>query len=174
MGNSQKKAGKCLVVGLDNSGKSTILNHLKPEKKKSTDVYATVGFLVERFTYQGTSFTMFDMSGQGRYRNLWEHYYQEAQGIIFVVDSADTVRMCVVKDELDTLLQHKDLKTRTSVPVLFFANKSDVAKGMTAAEISEALELHKLSDRPWTIVASNGLTGAGLDEGVKWLTGKLP
>ena len=173
MGNAQKKSGKCLVVGLDNSGKSTIINHLKPEKKKSTELYATVGFLVEKFRYNNVSFTMFDMSGQGRYRNLWEHYYQEAEGIIFVVDSADTVRMCVVKDELDTLLAHKDLSKRP-VPILFFANKLDVPKAMAADQISEALELHKLSDRPWTIVASNGLTGAGLEEGIKWLSGKLP
>lgn len=32
---------------------------------------ATVGFLVEKFKYGNVNFTMFDMSGQGRYRNLW-------------------------------------------------------------------------------------------------------
>ena len=45
------------------------------------------------------------MSGQGRYRNLWEHYYRDCQGIIFVVDSSDRLRMVVAKDELDMLLQ---------------------------------------------------------------------
>ena len=50
-------------------------------------------------------FTAFDMSGQGRYRNLWEHYYKECQGIVFVVDSSDKLRMVVAKDELDMLLQ---------------------------------------------------------------------
>ena len=50
-------------------------------------------------------FTAFDMSGQGRYRNLWEHYYRDCQGIIFVVDSSDRLRMVVAKDELDMLLQ---------------------------------------------------------------------
>ena len=38
------------------------------------------------------------MSGQGRYRNLWEHYYRDCQGIIFVVDSSDRLRMVVAKD----------------------------------------------------------------------------
>ncbi len=46
------------------------------------------------------------MSGQGRYRNLWEHYYKECQGVVFVVDSSDKLRMVVAKDELDMLLQH--------------------------------------------------------------------
>ena len=55
------------------------------------------------------------MSGQGRYRNLWEHYYKECQGIIFVVDSSDKLRMVVAKDELDMLLQH---------PVSFFRHET--------------------------------------------------
>lgn len=46
------------------------------------------------------------MSGQGRYRNLWEHYYKETHAIIFVIDSADKLRMAVAKDELDHLLSH--------------------------------------------------------------------
>lgn len=29
------------------------------------------------------SFTVFDMSGQGRYRNLWEHYYKLVLLIFF-------------------------------------------------------------------------------------------
>merc|ERR1712051_690607 len=42
---------------------------------------------------RNVGFTAFDMSGQGRYRNLWEHYYKECQGIVFVVDSSDKVRV---------------------------------------------------------------------------------
>lgn len=40
------------------------------------------------------AFTVFDMSGAGRYRNLWEQYYKDAQAIIFVVDSSDRLRLC--------------------------------------------------------------------------------
>ena len=173
MGGGNSKQSKCLVVGLDNSGKSTIINALKPDTKKATEMVATVGFLVEKFKYGNVNFTMFDMSGQGRYRNLWEHYYAECEGIIFVIDSAEPVRMCVVKDELDTLLAHKDI-AKSQAPILFFANKSDLNKALTPAQISEALELNKLTDRPWNIVASSALTGAGLEPGVKWLSSHLP
>ena len=38
-----------LVVGLDNSGKSTILNHFMPEEQKRPDIVPTVGFNVEKF-----------------------------------------------------------------------------------------------------------------------------
>ena len=40
------------------------------------------------------------MSGESRYRNLWEHYYNNVQAVIFVVDSTDKVRMCVSRDEV--------------------------------------------------------------------------
>ena len=81
--------------------------------------------------------------------------------------------MCVVKDELDALLAHKDIASK-SIPIVFFANKSDMPKALTPTQISEALELAKLTDRQWNIVASNALTGTGLDVGVKWLSSHLP
>lgn len=38
-----------LVVGLDNSGKSTVLNHFKPNEERHNEIVPTVGFNVERF-----------------------------------------------------------------------------------------------------------------------------
>lgn len=114
---------RILVVGLDNSGKSTIIQWLKPKKAVVTDVVPTVGFQIEEFSKNGLAFTVFDMSGQGRYRNLWEHYYKDVGGIIFVIDSTDKIRMCVAKDELETMLGNADLPT--DVPLLFFSNKMD-------------------------------------------------
>lgn len=38
-----------LVVGLDNSGKSTLLNHFKTEETKSNEIVPTIGFNVEKF-----------------------------------------------------------------------------------------------------------------------------
>lgn len=49
----------------------------------------TVGFQVESFCKDNLNFTMFDMSGQSRYRELWAHYFKEVQAIIFVIDSTD-------------------------------------------------------------------------------------
>ncbi len=166
------KSSNVLVVGLDNSGKSTIINQLKPSREKAAELHATVGFQVEKFRFGNVRFTMFDMSGQGRYRNLWEHYYADTQAIIFVVDSADKVRLCVVKDELDAILQHKDI-TSGSIPVLFFANKMDLPAAVSAAEISKLLGLDSVTTRAWRIVRSNALTGGGLEEGMKWLSAQI-
>jgi len=45
----RKKEANVLVVGLDNSGKSTLLNHFKPEQEQNANIVPTVGFNVEKF-----------------------------------------------------------------------------------------------------------------------------
>lgn len=39
-----------LVVGLNNSGKSTVVNHFKPDDRRAAEIVPTVGFNVEKFT----------------------------------------------------------------------------------------------------------------------------
>lgn len=124
------------------------------------------------FTDRNVGFTAFDMSGQGRYRNLWEHYYKECQGIVFVVDSSDKLRMVVAKDELDMLLQHPDIRSR-KLPILFFANKMDCKDALSSVKVSQTLGLERIMDKPWHICASNAVTGEGLHEGVEWLTSQI-
>jgi len=168
-GGSKRKV-RILCVGLDDSGKTTIISHLKPKKAIAADIVPTVGFNVEEFEKNNISFTIFDMSGQGRYRNLWEHYYKDVGGIIFVVDSTDTIRMCVAKDELEQMLSHSDLG---SVPVLFFANKMDRPLAKQPVECVQVLELDKITDKPWHIAASNALTGEGVEDGISWLSDQM-
>lgn len=194
MGVSSSKQSKCICVGLDNSGKSTIINYLKATKEKKNDITATIAYSPESFKYGKIQFSVYDMAGQGRYRNLWENFYSSIQCIIFVIDTADTVRLCVVKDELEVLLaspaiasrnsssssqynadtannnNNKDKSSSSAIPILFFANKMDLPKALTPAQISEVLELDKYEAFPWQIVASNGITGQGVEEGIKWLS----
>lgn len=131
------------------------------------DIVPTVGFSVEEFSKNGLNFTCFDMSGQGRYRNLWEHYYQDVGGIIFCIDSTDKIRMCVAKDELETMLAHPSLPQ--GVPIIFFANKMDRPQALSPIECVQCLELDKIADKPWHIAASNALTGEGIETGIEWL-----
>ncbi|XP_041347814.1 ADP-ribosylation factor-like protein 6 [Gigantopelta aegis] len=168
----KKKEANILVIGLDNSGKSTIINQLKPPEAKNHDIVPTVGFSVEKVKSKNLSFTMFDMSGQGRYRNLWEAYYKECHGIVFVIDSADKLRMVVAKDELDLLLEHPDIKKRR-IPVLFFANKKDLRDAVSSVKCSTLLGLSQIKEKPWHICDSDALTGEGLHEGVEWLTDQI-
>lgn len=170
----RKRETNVLVVGLDNSGKTTIMNHFKVAEEKQQEIVPTVGFSVEKFSVKGLTFTAFDMSGQGRYRNLWEHYYKGVEGVIFVVDASDSLRLVVAKDELDMMLKHPDLAMKAeSLPLLFFANKSDLREAASSLKISQTLELDKLQSNPWHIQASNAITGNGLEEGLDWLSDQI-
>mmetsp|Transcript_22187 Transcript_22187/g.70460 ORF Transcript_22187/g.70460 Transcript_22187/m.70460 type:complete len:188 (-) Transcript_22187:114-677(-) len=171
LSNSKSSKARILCVGLDNSGKSTIINHLKPKRTATTEVVPTVGFSMEEFKHEGLQFTCFDMSGQGRYRNLWEHYYKEVGGIIFCIDSTDKLRMCVAKDELESLLAHAEI--RAGVPVLFFANKMDLPTAASPVECVQSLNLDQIADKPWHIAGSNAVTGQGLREGIAWLAEQM-
>ncbi|XP_029503924.2 ADP-ribosylation factor-like protein 6 isoform X1 [Oncorhynchus nerka] len=182
----KKKEVNVLCLGLDNSGKTTIINQLKPSnlrfygplsddwkhvsqvKTQTQDIVPTIGFNIEQFKSSSLSFTVFDMSGQSRYRSLWEHYYKESHAIIFVIDSGDKLRMVVAKEELDTLLNHQDICSRR-MPVLLFANKSDLREAMSSVKVSQLLCLENIKDKPWHICASNAVKGEGLQEGVDWL-----
>ena len=108
---------------------------------------------METFTKDNLGFTVFDMSGQGRYRNLWEHYYPECAGIIFCIDSTDKIRMCVAKDELESMLAEKNIKER-SVPILFFANKMDLPTAESPVNCVQQLSLDKITDKPWHITCA--------------------
>ncbi|TYZ62670.1 hypothetical protein PybrP1_002849 [[Pythium] brassicae (nom. inval.)] len=164
----KKTQVRILVVGLDNSGKTTLVNHLKPKKSQAREVVPTIGFQVEEFTKANLNFTVFDMSGQSRYRNLWENYYSDVQAIIYVLDSTDSIRMCVAKDELEQLVEHKELSGK-KIPILFFANKMDLSSALTPVECMEHLELDKLTGKSWHMTASNAITGRGVEEGIAWL-----
>merc|ERR1719342_1401692 len=118
-----KKEMRILMVGLDAAGKTTILYKLKLGEIVTT--IPTIGFNVETVEYKNISFTVWDVGGQDKIRPLWRHYFQNTQGLIFVVDSNDRERI------------------REAV-LLIFANKQDLPNAMNAAEITDKLGLHSL------------------------------
>ncbi|CAF1509867.1 unnamed protein product [Rotaria sp. Silwood1] len=161
-----------LVVGLDNSGKSSLLNYLRPREAQTNDTTPTVGFNVEHFSYNGLSFSAFDMSGQSRYRTLWGNYYRTTTGIIFVIDSSDKTRILVAREELQQLLSHPDVLKR-NIPILFFANKMDIRDALSDVGVSSALTLENITNKSWYICSSNALTGEGIVTGIEWLSSAI-
>jgi GTPase SAR1 family protein len=51
------------------------------------------GFNVEKVQYKNVTFTVWDVGGQEKLRPLWKHYFNNTDGLIFVVDSADRDRI---------------------------------------------------------------------------------
>lgn len=66
---------------------------------------------------------MWDVGGQDKIRPLWRHYFQNTQGIIFVVDSNDRDRIVEAREELQRMLNEDELRDAL---LLVFANKQDL------------------------------------------------
>ncbi|KAI9814672.1 MAG: hypothetical protein M1826_002179 [Phylliscum demangeonii] len=164
-----KKEMRILMVGLDAAGKTTILYKLKLGEIVTT--IPTIGFNVETVEYKNIQFTVWDVGGQDKIRPLWRHYFQNTQGIIFVVDSNDRDRITPeARDELQRMLNEDELK---NAALLVFANKQDLPNAMSAAEITDALGLHSLRQRSWFIQSACATSGDGLYEGLDWLSNAL-
>ena len=89
-----------------------------------------------------------------------------------MIDSVDTFRMQIAKNELQELLQNKGLIER-DVPVLFYANKQDMLGAQSAAEISNILDLHDITDRSWKIQACSAKSGDGVEDGMNWISQQI-
>ena len=113
-----KKEMRILMVGLDAAGKTTILYKLKLGEIVTT--IPTIGFNVETVEYKNINFTVWDVGGQDKIRPLWRHYFQNTQGLIFVVDSNDRDRAAEARDELHRMLNEDELRDAV---LLVFANK---------------------------------------------------
>jgi len=50
------------------------------------------------------NFLVWDVGGQDKIRPLWRHYFQNTQGLIFVVDSNDRERISEAQDELQKMV----------------------------------------------------------------------
>jgi len=163
-----KKEMRILMVGLDAAGKTTILYKLKLGEIVTT--IPTIGFNVETVEYKNISFTVWDVGGQDKIRPLWRHYFQNTQGIIFVVDSNDRERVSEAREELQRMLNEDELRDAL---LLVFANKQDLPNAMNAAEITDKLGLHGLRQRTWYIQAACATSGDGLYEGLEWLSANI-
>jgi ADP-ribosylation factor protein 1 len=125
---------------------------------------------VETVEYKNISFTVWDVGGQDKIRPLWRHYFQNTQGLIFVVDSNDRDRVVEARDELHRMLGEDELRDAV---LLVFANKQDLPNAMNAAEITDKLGLHSLRQRHWYIQSTCATSGEGLYEGLDWLSSNI-
>jgi len=156
------------MVGLDAAGKTTILYKLKLGEIVTT--IPTIGFNVETVQYKKINFTVWDVGGQDKIRPLWRHYYQNTQGLIFVVDSNDRDRISEAAEELQKMLREEELR---EAHLLVFANKQDLPGAMSVSEMTDKLGLQNLGGRKWYIQSTCATSGDGLYEGLDWLASQL-
>jgi small GTP-binding protein len=162
------KEAYILILGLDASGKTTLLNRLKNNDGCVT--IPTIGFNTEKIKYGRLTFSLFDIGGQTNFRKLWHHYFENCNAVVFVIDSNDTDRFHVVKEEVWNLLNHPLL---SDIPFLFFANKQDLPRAMKRDKVIQRLNLLKIRGREWKMAESCATEGMGIESGFDWLSTNL-
>lgn len=169
------------LLGVESAGKSSILEWLKhyysPPKPKTDrpgtldKVIPTVGLNVAKLLVSSERLLTWDLGGTASLRPIWNRYVDEAEALVWVIDSTDSSRMEDSRTCLKELVERSNLRNS---PLLVFANKQDVENAMDPVKISLALDL--LADvelRPQCIQPCSAQTGEGIQEGFEWLTNCL-
>jgi len=114
---------RVVMVGLDMSGKTTLLYKLKMGEIVTT--IPTIGFNVETIKYQKCEATIWDVGGQDKIRPLWRHYFGNTEVVLYVIDGDDNERWEEARDELEII--SKDSEITTLKPLLLvLLNKSEL------------------------------------------------
>jgi len=155
---------RLLMLGLDNAGKTTVLKKFNGEDIKT--ISPTLGFNIKTLEYEGYKLNVWDVGGQQTIRSYWRNYYEQTDGLVWVVDSADTRRLEDCKEELHKLLLQEKL---AGASLLILANKQDLPGALSEKEMAAFLDLKSITNRHWCIQACSAVSGEGLLEGVDWI-----
>ncbi|CAD5111901.1 DgyrCDS1164 [Dimorphilus gyrociliatus] len=170
----QKDDYYILILGLDNAGKSTYLEQTKIKFNKNykgmnlNKITTTVGLNLGEVSVNGIRLNFWDLGGQEELQSLWDKYYAESHGIIYVVDSSQRDRLEESVSAFEKMVVNETL---TGVPLLLLANKQDVDGCMTVSDIKMAFNRvsHKIGKRDLRVMGVSALLGDGVDDGIKWI-----
>ena len=142
--NHSKITKKIVIMGLDNSGKSSIVLCLKGVKNLTSfsAIQPTRGFEVINFIIMGSDFNIWDFGGQEKFREDYiknfNNHVKGADKLIYVVDIQDRDRYDLSLQylvKIITLLQDNKLNLDFSL----FLHKYDPDMELINSEINEEL-----------------------------------
>lgn len=125
-----------LILGLDNAGKTSVLNCISGDSDKNT--LPTMGFHIVSLKYKTYTVKIYDIGGSSQIRSLWPKYYNCIHGLIYVVDASDISRLTENKVVLGELISHECISGK---PLLLLANKQDINGAIDELDLVENLDV---------------------------------
>lgn len=178
---------KIVIVGLDGAGKSSLILRLKNDSSEPVK-FKNWGFSQSKIKipiqknascmcipYLSTVYrklVVFELGGHAKFRSIWEHYYAEVLGSIFVLDSLDRIRYPENREILRKVVLDPRMAGK---PLLILCNG---AKAGDLGEIAKHLNLIELICEGSTVLRSNLIcikegdcsrVSDHLKSGVEWL-----
>lgn len=158
---------KVVMVGLDNAGKSSILNRVKTQHFMATS--PTVGLNIETITFGNLELLIFDIGG--RARSLWSHYYENLDALVFVVDSTDRSRLPHVREEFVKL--NEELRYKNTVVLVLFNKQDDTQNLVDYSDLLDESGVNEVLELDTIVQKCSAKNGEGLIEGFEKLTNMM-
>ncbi|MFW9922816.1 MAG: ADP-ribosylation factor family protein, partial [Candidatus Thorarchaeota archaeon] len=152
------------MCGLDNAGKTSILNYLK--KGEFQDSIATMGVNYENLKFGKLELAIMDLGGQEVFRRFWPTYIERADILIFVLDSNDIERLPLARD---IFFQAVSNYCTPNIPILILATKQDLGNICSLAYIIQTFQLTTMFERTIHIQKTSATTGLGIYEAFQWI-----
>lgn len=125
---TKKPTYQVLMVGCDNAGKSTLLEQVKKMEglraaKDITKIPPTVGLNMATIVKSHGEFVFWDVGGQKLLRKIWNKYFRECHGVVFIVDGSDDSRFDEVREVIDEFYTRRGLD-EAGLPIIEKITKS--------------------------------------------------
>lgn len=159
---------KCniIMLGLDNSGKTTLSRLLLDDKLTINE--PTMHPQTNEFRIGNLSMKCFDMGGHLAARRLWSQYMNNINGIIYLIDISDNTRLEESISELNKIIYNDEI----NVPILIFANKID--KNTKCINSNQNYVKNMYNDKNNVELFSCSIVKrVGIIDGFKWLENKI-
>ncbi|XP_043088031.1 ADP-ribosylation factor-related protein 1 isoform X1 [Puntigrus tetrazona] len=194
----QKDEYCILILGLDNAGKTTFLEQTKTKFSKNykgmnlSKITTTVGLNIGTIDVGKARLMFWDLGGQEELQSLWDKYYAESHGVIYVIDSTDEERLGESKNAfvifrdltvnetpvgrsgfISVFRTEKMISSEVleGVPLLVLANKQDVENCLSVPDIKTAFSdcAPKIGKRDCLVQPCSALSGQGVNDGIEWM-----
>eukprot|EP01059_Diplonema_ambulator_P002928 TRINITY_DN1255_c0_g1_i4.p1 TRINITY_DN1255_c0_g1~~TRINITY_DN1255_c0_g1_i4.p1 ORF type:complete len:942 (+),score=273.64 TRINITY_DN1255_c0_g1_i4:269-2827(+) len=133
----------CLLLGLDDTGKSSLVNLLKHRTLEGFEPTPTIGHHTEVVQIKGLLLSMHEIGGSASERRNWSMYSKDLDsihGVVFMVDGGKPSSFENAKAYLKEVLHSKHLK-RT--PLLLIVNNAGFQTSPDPSEIASTLKIDK-------------------------------
>ncbi|CAF1020944.1 unnamed protein product [Adineta steineri] len=169
---TEKDILRVVVFGLENSGKTSLVQCLKTSNKifetsKYISTHGVIAVNIYLNIQTKLNLLIFDCGGCKHQRHIWPHLFNDSDVILFTIDSIDLTCLNDAKDALFDLLTDESLLNK---PLLIVFTKSDKRKNINVTQLEQILNLSMIQDRPIHKVLFSSVTLDGLTSMLTWFT----
>jgi len=137
-----------LCLGHGGSGKSTLLAVLMQEDLEEVES-PTKGFAIKAAALSGVVFNCKELGGSQKYRKYWSRYYDENDGVLYVIDAS--VSRAEIGASIETLYSILEEQRLGNCPTLLLINKLDAEGSQPYTEVRGMIDESRLKGRRFAI-----------------------